>query len=300
MLGIITAFGVAVFKTGTDVTFKFANKIIPNDRSLLFYQRAIETLIALGLILFIGFNAEAAKETWLFDTSFWLLSVVTVLIAGSALYFYIKALRYSDVSLVAPMMLLTPAVLLVTSPIILGEHTSLAGALGVLFIVIGSYVMGFSVKKAQKFSFLTPFTALSKERGVRYALAASFLYGIAAPLDKIGVLQSSPFIWIFVQGALLVIGLGIFMFIKERSSFVLSPKQSAIAVIPGFTGAISSLLQMFAISLWHVPYVIAVKRLSSLFTIIAGGALFKEKGILLRLGGALFMIIGVLFILFFG
>lgn len=300
MLGILASFGVVAFKSATDITFKFANKIVSDDKTLLLYQRSVEALVALVVIFAASiFYSHQTSLLWIFDYSFWLLSIVTVILGSLAFFFYLRALRYSDVSLVAPMMLLTPAILLVTSPIMLGEYSSLGGIVGVLFIVFGSYFIGFSLEK-QKRSFWGPFIGLFKEKGVKYAFLASLLYGITANLDKIGVLKSSPFIWIFIQGALLTIGLGIFMLFKERISLFLDKKQAGIAIIPGFTGAFSSILQMVAISLWQVPYVIAIKRTSSLVTIIAGGVIFKEKNIFWRLVGASIMIVGVLLILFFG
>ena len=39
-----------------------------------------------------------------------------------AYYFFVGAFRLSDASLVAPLMLVTPVLLLVTSPLILSEH----------------------------------------------------------------------------------------------------------------------------------------------------------------------------------
>ena len=59
-----------------------------------------------------------------------------------AYYLFVRAFRLSDASLVAPLILITPILLLVTSPLILSEYVPPLGALGVIFAVLGSAFLG--------------------------------------------------------------------------------------------------------------------------------------------------------------
>ncbi|MCA9406711.1 MAG: EamA family transporter, partial [Candidatus Omnitrophica bacterium] len=62
--------------------------------------------------------------------------------------------------------------------------------------------------------------------------------------------------------------------------------------------ALAYLLQMYAITLTLVPYLIAVKRMSVLFTSLYGFIILKER-LEKRLIGIVLMIIGVFLMSFF-
>jgi drug/metabolite transporter (DMT)-like permease len=57
-----------------------------------------------------------------------------------------------------------------------------------------------------------------------------------------------------------------------------------------------AIFHAWAISLTKAAYMISVKRLSILFSVITGGALFKEKNIKIRLLGAILMLLGAVII----
>jgi drug/metabolite transporter (DMT)-like permease len=67
------------------------------------------------------------------------------------------------------------------------------------------------------------------------------------------------------------------------------------ALIAGFAMSIGTALQMWALTVLFTPYVIAIKRLSALFTVLASGRVLKEDtgG---RLLGAAVMLAGALLI----
>lgn len=67
----------------------------------------------------------------------------------------------------------------------------------------------------------------------------------------------------------------------------------------GFISSLGTLAQMTAVSLTLVPYVIAIKRTSTIMSTIAGRLIFKEKNIKERLLGVVIMVIGVVLITLF-
>lgn len=302
MLAFSLAVGTALLKAATDVAFKVAARIVRHDVTLLIVQRAVEALLALGLILalLVLWETYEVSLTNLLTPYFALLVFSSVSINGLALYLNIKALRLSDVSVVSPMSQLTPAILLVTSPLMLGESVSLMGGVGVLLVVAGSYVIGISNSSGQHFSFTRPVQALASDIGVRYALAASALYGITSNIDKLGLQASDPFVWTFVTASVLMIVLCSILVITNRDALTLTGSQLRVASIPGFTSGIGSILQMIAISLWAVPYVIAIKRLSALLSIFSGWYWFNEKNLGWRLVGAVVMVLGTVCIVLLG
>lgn len=63
------------------------------------------------------------------------------------------------------------------------------GLIGVVLIVIGSYVLNIKRRNA---GYLALFKAMLEQRWPRLMLYAAFILSITSSIDKIGVLNSSP------------------------------------------------------------------------------------------------------------
>jgi hypothetical protein len=74
-------------------------------------------------------------------------------------------------------------------------------------------------------------------------------------------------------------------------------RDTRYAVLSGTANAIGNALLMYALTLLFVPYVIAIKRMSALFTVIVSGIILKEntRG---RLVGTVVMLAGTVLIAF--
>ena len=125
---------------------------------------------------------------------FWRAVFISTAILTVAVIYYVKALEASDLSLCVPMLAFTPLFLLITSPLILGEFPQPIGLLVVVVIVLGSYILNI---KDQAKGWFEPFKDLWVKRGPRYMLIVAFLFSIGSNMDKIGVVNSSPIVWIF-------------------------------------------------------------------------------------------------------
>ena len=68
------------------------------------------------------------------------LSACALTYGGSAILF-LSALKHSDLSLVIPLLTFSPLFHLAVSPIMVGEFPSMIGLVGVVLIVVGSYVL---------------------------------------------------------------------------------------------------------------------------------------------------------------
>lgn len=222
--------------------------------------------------------------------------VLSAVILVFASLFYFRAIKYSDLSIAVPMLTLTPLFLLFTSPMILGEFPGHFGMTGVILIVLGSYIL--HVKERHK-GFWAPFRSLVSEKGSRYMLMVALLYSISGNFDKIGVVHSSPVMWIFSLHFLLAIGLGAVM-LKRTTGIGRQIKDTwPLLIALGTLNGLGLIFQMFAIKMTLVPYLIAVKRTSVVMTSLFGFFLFKEKGLRERLIGVVLMALGVFMISYF-
>jgi len=225
---------------------------------------------------------------------------IFALVAGSmlnivAVISYLKAVKESDISLVVPLVALSPIFMLMTSPLILGEMPDKVGSIGILLIVIGTYMLNIKREKG----FFYPFKALWHDNGARYMLLTALIWSISANFDKMGVINSSPIFW----GFSIELGIATLIFILmlynigEHKTEIIK-NFGSLSILGTLHGAMI-FFQMFAVSVTLVAYVIAIKRISVLIVVIAGYLFFREKGIKERIIGSILMIMGFILITVF-
>ena len=229
------------------------------------------------------------------NSQFWVALLIGGSINAVTALLYIKAIKVSDLSLTVPLVALTPLFMLLTSPLIVGEYPSFFDYIGILLIVIGSYLLNIKDKSQ---GYLAPFKALLNEPGPKLMLIVAFLWSITSNFDKIGVQNSSPIFWLFsIFGTISILLLPVLLYKTPNPSRKIL-KQLPMLAAMGFFNAIGVLCQMQALTLTLVVQVIAIKRTSVLMGVLFGHFIFKEKDIQQRLLGAGIMILGVLFISF--
>jgi len=228
---------------------------------------------------------------------FW--TTLTILVPLNALGYYLalRAVTIAPLSLTMPFQSLTPLVVLFTAFIFLGEAPSALGACGVVMIGLGSYVLGLG--SGQK-SLLGPIKAILRERGSVYMILAAILFGLCAVMGKQLILASSPVFagmtFFIIHNSIL---LAVFFLTKKVAPRDLITRPRA-GIAAGATLFAHILCHFFAISLVAAAYMISIKRLSSIFSVIYGGLIFKEEHILARLTGAAIMTTGAVVIVVWG
>lgn len=230
------------------------------------------------------------------DYSFWLIIFLAILIDVVAWILYIKAVRNSQLSLVMPFLSLTPVFLILTSFIILGEFPTYIGLIGIFLIVVGAYLLNI---KENKNGFLGPIKFIFKEKGIIFMIIVAFLFSINANIGKILVLKSSPLFFTAVFIPLTAIPIFIVAYFKSRKQLVQLKTNFKNFFFIGFFFALMDIFNFLAIQLVIVPYMISIKRTSSIFGVLYGKFVFKEKNIKERLSGALIMLVGAALIILF-
>ena len=305
MVWLIFAWLTAFFESLSDVAGKKSLQVL-DEYTVSFSARLITFVFLLPSIIIVGIP-HIGNVFWPALLIGGSLNVVTTVL-------YMKALRYSDLSISVPMLTFTPLFLLVTSPLILGEFPTLLGFFGIILIVSGSYILNV---KEWKQGFLAPFQALLREKGPRLMLIVAFIWSITSNFDKIGVINSSPVIWIVAVNLFIVIFLlpVIIRYVlnSKTSAEIMEEKQFSTPepplaltalikqnrknlVLLGLFSALTSIFQMYALTLTLVAYVVAIKRTSVVFSVVWGHYIFKEKGVKERLLGASIMVLGVVLI----
>jgi len=230
------------------------------------------------------------------DPTFWKTLAVLLPMETLALVLYMEALRVSPLSLTVPFLAFTPAFMILTGAIILGERLDLKGIAGIFLIVAGSYSLHL---KDLRSGFWAPFAAVFREKGSVLMLAVAFLYSVTSVLGKLAIMHSDPF---FFAGFYFIVH-GIFAATVLAVLFDVYPlqvvRQSPKGVFwVGIAQTVTVISHMVAISLAPAAYMIAVKRLSVLFGVLMGCLFFREEDLAGRLFGAGLMVAGVFLIVF--
>ena len=272
----------AVFEACKDATGKQSLKSL-DEYSVLFSFMAVGVVLLLPVLLITGVPP--------IQPGYWL----AVLVGGSlnilAFTLYVRALKLADLSLTVPLMMLTPLFLLATSPLIVQEWPTRADAVGVVLLVVGSYVLNIQASDT-KARFWSPLLAMVQNPGSRLMLCVAFIWSITSNFDKIGVVNSSPLCWAVTLFSVIAGGMLPFVLRRGRGLTPLLGQWKLLGVTGGFN-ALAIAFQMLALTMAPVAQVIAVKRMSTLLSVVFGHFLFGERGMRSRLLGAAIMVSGV-------
>lgn len=227
------------------------------------------------------------------DTTFFWCFLLSLPINGISMILYMKAIKISPLSLTLPYLAFTPAFMILTGYLFLDEIPNSWGGLGILITCLGSYVLNFETRKM---NLLAPFQAVFKETGSWLMLIVSFLFSFAAVLGKKAILHSSVLFFTFS----FFLSLNLFLFILLRALRKIHLKAFKNLPVKGIVAGcllfLHAVFHGWAISITKAAYMISVKRFSVLFGIVYGGVLFKERNIVIRFCGAMFMLSGAILI----
>lgn len=285
MIWIPLAFGVAIFDSLKNVLAKHTLKNI--DEYVVAWSNSFFSALFLLPILFYGLPE--------IKPMFFVGLIVSGTLNIVALIFFMKSIKSGDLSNTVPLTTLSPLLLLITSPIIVGEFPSFQGILGMLSIVIGAYLLNFKKEEKKIFG---PFKAIFTEKGPRYMLFVVLIWAISANFDKIGVVNSSPLFYSFTVQLYIGTLMLVFVIPKFKKASESFNKNLKAMIGVGFLSTLTIICHMLAISLTIVPYVISIKRTNSILSVIFGKIFFKEGFLKERLIAAILMFIGVLLITF--
>lgn len=226
-----------------------------------------------------------------FSSDFFIALLISGFINIAAVILYHRAISKGDISLVVPMLSFTPLFLLVTSPLIIGEFPEELGLAGIIFIVIGSYLLNSKEK-----GILRPLTALVYNKATRYMLIVALIWSVSANFDKIALRESSIIQFVVFINAIVFTGITIFAVAKKKLSVKAIKSDPLNLILIGLFTALAFYFHMNALSLTLVAFVIAIKRMSGPLTVLFGHLFLKEENIKERLLGSLIMLIGVFLI----
>ncbi len=238
------------------------------------------------LTLYVYLTSEAVMTSTVFLS---ILVVSTCIVL--AFYFFIEALRDTDISIVSPLRRSTPIVVALLEPLVLGVSyrsvVLLAGALG----TVGAYVL-----MADE-GFMEPILNL-RERGAQMALASTFVFAISAISLRYGTTNYDTILFTYLVYLLGLVG---FWFLMVGGSHSVSRPDylDSDMIWMGSLNTVAAVMTFYAFSLISASEVTIVKQTTGIFGILVGGAYFRESELLRKLIGTLIVIAGVVLVVLY-
>lgn len=287
------------------IPFLVLVRIFSNPLSNLFQKKLVSQKSDPLFIIFITYVSLSIISLPLFDKIFFtglppeyfVYMFICALFAVSANTLIVKALGYSDLSLLGPINSYKPIVGMIFGIFMLNEIPNLWGLLGVSLILFGSY---FIAEKNHSEKKLGIFKNLFYDKGVQLRIAALFLSGIEAVFLKKALCYSTPLIsmglWCFA--GFVVSGISSLILLKKKfiNEFLELPKNKNTFFMLFITTGLMQFTTLLIFEKMQVSYALALFQISSLVSVFLGYKYFKEQNIKERIIGSILMIIGAAFI----
>jgi drug/metabolite transporter (DMT)-like permease len=270
------------------------------EKKILFKQKALAMSTALAI-----FNLLLAIPFFFF-ISFASITSVSLgvlffksILGAFAFLFVMLGIKNLEISKALPLLVLTPGLVALFAFLILGESLTLLQILGLILLLIGTYVL--QLKPKQKL--FNTFKQALTSKGNHYIFFALILFTITSILDKALLKNFKLPINAFMGFQHLFLGiifLVIIIFSKNTASLKPTFKQAGLMI---FILAIITITyrytQISAVKIAPVALVLALKRISVFFAVIIGGTLFKDHNLLIRILATIIMIAGAVLVIIF-
>ena len=234
----------------------------------------------------------AGRESLPLSRDLFILIAVQIPFEILAYYIYLSAIRMAPLSLSVPYLSFTPVFAILTAALVLQEHISARGFVGILTVTVGAYVLNMERYADHP---LDPLKAVFRTSGSRRMLVVALIWSLTSTLGKKGVQLSDPtFFGVFYMVTLSIPMLAVAVWRAKRHAGAVNLKgrNRIWLLLGGLARALSMLAHFHAIERAPVSYMIAVKRTSLIFSVLYGGLIFKEERIRQRLLGTSIMLSG--------
>jgi len=229
---------------------------------------------------------------------FWGWIVLLVPLELLAMLLYMQAIRDAPLYQTLPYLAFTPVFNIVTGWLILGEQVTLLGGVGILLVVLGTYLLNIDQHNQQnRAPWFEPFLAIVYQQGSRRMLAVAIIYSFTSVLSKAAMLHVGPMSFAaFYFSLLAVVTLCLVGLIRPNKIATLWRRPRWHMLI-GSLMALMVVTHFLAISMVEVAYMVALKRSSLLFGILLGAYMFHEPALVKHFSAVALMVGGVALIL---
>lgn len=207
-------------------------------------------------------------HAWLFIVLSGLLEAVYFLLLGSAY-------QRGDLSLVYPLARgSAPLFATLFAVVLLGEHPTPLGLVGILVIVLGIYIL--HLKALTLRGLVGPLLAL-RDRTSQLAVLVGITIASYSVVDKQGVSLVSPFPYLYLVFLVAATALAPYMLLARGTAIRRELRANWWSIgITGLLSVASYLLVLVALTTSQVSYVASVREMSIIFGAVLGTLVLRE------------------------
>ncbi len=266
-------------------------------KKILKMETAHEYLTGFSILTFLFLIPLLGRIDFNISTTNWGLLFIKGAILTVAWLLSGRAVKKMEISSFQPLTTLSPAFLVIFSMFILAEFPTALQLLGILFIIMGAYVLKHDHKKKHiKHSF-----KIFKNKYSAYIIFSMVLISFCAIIDKIVLAEVDVYTTLFLTFLFLTINYtlieiwGYGGFKDIRHAFKVA-KWPLFAVVVLHIISDIALFTAIAIPGAFVSLIIPVIRMSALFATVVGGELLHEHGLKWKIISCGIMVIGAILV----
>ena len=282
---IVFAFASAIFAGLTAILAKIGVKNVDSN-----VATAIRTVI---IVIFAGFVAFMTKgyesELTLKSLTFLILSGIST---GLSWLCYFKALQIGDVNKVAPIDKSSTVLTMILAFLFLREALTVIKIVGMLMIGTGTYLM---IEKKEN----TSYENTGKKSWLFYAILSAVFATLTSILGKVGITGIESNYGTAIRSVVVLVMAWIVVFTAKKQIEVknIDKKTFIFLVLSGITTGLSWLTMYRALQDGQASVVVAIDKLSILFTVAFSYVAFKEKLNIKSFAGLIEITVGTLILL---
>jgi len=284
--------------------FLFGIKDILAKKVLMRNIHPIELILHEYFFLFFFiFILFYSKIDFLSYQSLWHLYIFKASCLLITSYMYFKFLEKYEISIVTPLLNLSPIFLLVLSSLFLSELINSVQLIGILIILFSTYYLEIIIHHHDKENPHAHHFNLIKNSNSYFLISAIFMLlaiSFSAIFDKKILEQTTVYTNLFFTSIIILFFLVIYYIKMHKSIQIISNlKTNPILFFIALITNISTLLILSAIALPGVlvTLIVSLRRTSSIFSSLLGGLLFHEKHLVAKMSAISIMIIGVILVI---
>lgn len=201
-----------------------------------------------------------------------------------------EALKREELSYTAPLNAFVPVFTLLIAAVFLRENPPAAGALGILAIIIGAYIVNL---KPERVHWYEPLAHLVGSRGAQLSLGVAFGYAVNSVLMKL--ISNQGYGEFTIMYALTLFGWVMLAYVPftHHNELRLAYKSNKLILLAAAISSFaSSFFHILAIAGTYASYAVSIRRFEMPLSVLLGWKYLRETNIRNKLIGCVFMIAG--------
>lgn len=250
----------------------------------------------LGLMFFAPVFAYGFwRESFLLE-GIWPMAMLSGLLHFLYWLWLSRALDEGDLSRVYPIARSAPALVFVMAVLFMGETVSLPGVIGICLAALGVYTI--SLNRLTPAALAQPLRNFRNDAATRYALLTLLAVAVYSIVDKQAVTHFHPvaFAFIYPWFSILLLS-GYITTAKQKGALRREWRRNRRSILAcGVLGIFGYFLILVAFSLERISYVVGLRQISVVFSVLLGVIFLKEHHGRQRMLSAVMIFLGVFLI----